>query len=491
MGWRRQNKWTIKLANIFNLLAGNVAVEEDLAVGGDVDITGGITNVETIQFDTTFADGAGEGRLQWDIENQTLSVGMPGGQVNGQLLQEEFLPRAKNVSGSTILNGQLVRITGGAGSNPLIDLADPDSITTVGAIGMATEDIDNNQFGYVTTRGLVRGAETQPIDTSSHIPGTVLFMDDNGTWTNVRPEAPRFSAFIGSVIRQHASLGEIYITIVVVPTLEGLSDTHVLVALEAGMIPIWNTSNLRFEFGGNFSEKSWPFESKVGSTGSVFYGGDYDFFTGNNDFSGAVAFGDANAASAKHFLTVLGANAVDEIVITVTGNSITDAGVRTIGDTDTITIPANAVVDDYFETPKKWLGAISAIVTSGTPKQCNYGFCKYWDNNNSPFTITGFEVEWLGGANDSAPDLELIHHNTAGWTYNVGAEPTHPPVVAQMSVDYDTDKQVISGKKGFYKRADLDTDVAGEASEGTLWKTTNSVNRAFEEGGILMRIKAR
>ncbi len=188
-------------------------------------------------------DGA-EGWIIWDIDNQTISIGMPGGNVNGQAFMEGFLPRAK--ASGDLINGTLVRMIGAEGSNPIIDVADPDSITTVGAIGMTTEDIDNNQFGYVTTRGLVRGDIAQPIDTSSYIPGTVLFMDDDGAWTNIRPDAPRFSAFIGTVIRQHASLGEIYITIVVIPTLIGLSDT-----LDGtpnnGDYYAWVTANSRFE----------------------------------------------------------------------------------------------------------------------------------------------------------------------------------------------------------------------------------------------------
>ncbi len=221
------------------------ATGDDLTLDSDLDIGGGITNVETIQFDTTFADGAAEGRMQWDIENQTFSVGMPGGNVNGQGFMEEFLPRSK--ASGNILNGNMVKIAGAVGSNPIVDVADPDSIATVGAIGMATEDIDNNQFGYITTRGLVRGSETQPIDTSAFPPPTTLFLDDDGKFTDVRPEAPRFSAFIGSVIRQHAKLGEIYVTIVVVPRLRGLSDVYSPTVPNDGDVLKWSAANARWE----------------------------------------------------------------------------------------------------------------------------------------------------------------------------------------------------------------------------------------------------
>lgn len=219
----------------------------DLTLDDDLDIGGDITNVETIQFDLENVTPPAEGKMGWDIENQTVSIGMPGGQVNGQLLQEAFLPRSK--ANDDLVNGTLVRIVGGVGSNPIVDVADPDSIETVGAIGMTTEDIDNNQFGYVTTRGLVRGAEAQPIDTSSHIPGTILFMDDDGGWTNIRPDAPRFSVFIGTVIRQHASLGEIYVTIVAIPRLRGLSDVYSPTVPNDGDVIKWDAANARWKVG--------------------------------------------------------------------------------------------------------------------------------------------------------------------------------------------------------------------------------------------------
>lgn len=212
---------------------------------GNLDIDGHITNVETIQFDTTFEDGAEEGRMQWDIVNQTVSIGMPGGRVNGQLFMEEFLPRVK--ADGNLLNGTLVKLDSGVGDRPVVNVADPDSIATVGAIGMVTEDIDDNQFGYVTTRGLIRGEEEQPIDTSSWGPGTILFLDDDGGFTNVRPDAPRFSSFIGTVWRQHATEGEIYLTIVVVPTLCGLSDFYCPTTPSNNNVPAWDTSNARWQ----------------------------------------------------------------------------------------------------------------------------------------------------------------------------------------------------------------------------------------------------
>jgi hypothetical protein len=56
-----------------------------------------ITGTDYIQFDTTWADGTAEGRLQWNIDDGTLEVGMPGGNVNLQIGQE-LIYRARNTT---------------------------------------------------------------------------------------------------------------------------------------------------------------------------------------------------------------------------------------------------------------------------------------------------------------------------------------------------------------------------------------------------------
>jgi hypothetical protein len=77
-----------------------------------------ITGTDYIQFDTTWADGTAEGRLQWNIDDGTLEVGMPGGNVNLQIGQE-LIYRARNTTGSTIPNGTVVYPNGSQGTKLL------------------------------------------------------------------------------------------------------------------------------------------------------------------------------------------------------------------------------------------------------------------------------------------------------------------------------------------------------------------------------------
>jgi hypothetical protein len=237
------------------------------------------------------------------------------------------------------------------------------------------------------------------------------------------------------------------------------------------------------------TDKSFAFSSPAGTSGIFYAGGFYEFFSGNDDFSpGATSFGTASTAKAAHFFVVLGAITDDELTIRVTGTSITDAGVRTTSDTQDIVIPISTAADTYFETSKKWLGQISIQVQSGTAKDCNYGFCKYWDDRNTNFILSAIEATWLAGATDANIDLGIIHHQATGWTYNVGSTPTPPTAVTSMSADHSTDVQLVNNEHGAWKHTGLSEPIAGGDGEGTIIQITTSANKAFEQGNFIISI---
>lgn len=290
--------------------------------------------------------------------------------------------------------------------------------------------------------------------------------------------------------------------------LEGGSDTNTVTIndgtglhLHGGPYTFGNHDYIMFSYEGGpsewqeifrnaiVSEKSWAFETPVGASGIFWAGGFYDFAAANNDFDPSINFGTVNAAKAAHLAIVLGELSVDEIQITVSGASITDTGTRNGSDTEVITIPDATAADTYYETAKKWLGQVAIETTSGTAKNCNYGFVKYWDNNNNDFRVLGLETTWLSGGNDNAPDIQLLHHKTTGWTYNGGAIPTHPPALASMATDYGADKKTVSGEEGAWKRDNLNTTVDGSGSEGALIEITTTANRAFVLGTFLLRMR--
>lgn len=236
------------------------------------------------------------------------------------------------------------------------------------------------------------------------------------------------------------------------------------------------------------TDKFWSFSSPSGMSGTFYWGGFYKHSGTANDFSGGPSFGTANASYAAHFFVVLGAATVDELTLTVTGTSITDTGVRTASDTENIVIPSGTAVDAYYETSRKWIGAVTITVASGTAKICDFGLAKYWDNHNTDFTVKGLEATWLGGANDTAPDIKLCHHRSTGWTYT-GSGATPPTPLASMAADHGTEKQIVNNEDGAWKRTDLDTLVSGPGSEGILWAVTTTANKAFEAGTLQLVMK--
>ena len=111
-----------------------------------------------------------------------------------------------------------------------------------------------------------------------------------------------------------------------------------------------------------------------------------------------------------------------------------------------------------------------------------------WDNNNSNFRVLGLEATWFaGGSNDL--DIELLHHNDTGWTYNVGAEPTPPTALASIDTDHSTDDNTVNGENGAWKRSDLSTTIEGNDSEGILFKVTTNAARQIEVGNFELQIR--
>ncbi len=237
------------------------------------------------------------------------------------------------------------------------------------------------------------------------------------------------------------------------------------------------------------TEKSWAFRSQDAGSGTNYFGGFYLFNSGNSDFQAQQTLGAANISYAAHVLLVLGENTEDDLTIRITGASITDTGVRAGADTEDIVFTHPALADAYIETEIKWLGQVTIDYISGTAKECNWGFAKYWDNNNKDFRVLGLEATWRGGAGDADPDLQVIHHKATGWTYNAGATPTPPTAIASMKTDHTPDHQIANNAEGAWKRDNLNVVINGSGSEGTIVSMITNQNKTYESGNFILRIR--
>ena len=219
--------------------------------------------------------------------------------------------------------------------------------------------------------------------------------------------------------------------------------------------------------------------------GDHYFQGFYVFSGTNNDFDPSITFGTANNPYAAHFFVVIGAELDDPTyVIQVSGTSITDPGVVTAADTVTMVFDGTEPLNSYKETSIKWLGTVAVELLDGTATQMNYGFVKYWDNNNADFTLRGVNATWMSGQTDASAALHIHHHKATGWTYNLAADATPPGPFGDSNSD-NNNLGTINNEQGAWKRSNYSQAITGDDGEGIILKAhVEAAGKAFEFGTI-------
>ena len=149
-----------------------------------------------------------QGTMSWNTEDETVDLAVSP-DVTYQLGQELGYT-ARNISGATLTNGTVVRVTGASGSKITIDAADATTeVNSSSTFAVVTEDISNNSTGKITTEGLVRG-----LDTSTFTEGVAIWLSTtSGTFTATKPATPNHLVHVGWVVRSHATEGTILVKI--------------------------------------------------------------------------------------------------------------------------------------------------------------------------------------------------------------------------------------------------------------------------------------
>jgi hypothetical protein len=145
-------------------MTGNFIINGDLTVTGNSifnSVTANtISNVDYIDFNISNTVTPQAGRLFFDDENNSMSYNpiTTNNDVTLQIGQESWI-RVLNNTGSQINNGQVVHITGATSGVPTVTLAiaSGDTNTTFHVDGVATHDIADGDYGFITHFGLVRG----------------------------------------------------------------------------------------------------------------------------------------------------------------------------------------------------------------------------------------------------------------------------------------------------------------------------------------------
>jgi hypothetical protein len=209
-----------------------------------------------VEFDQTPTGTAGVGVMRWNDTDGTVDLGLKGGNVTLQVGQEQVL-RVVNKTGADLLESQyravrirLVSEGGAQGQRLAVVLAqgdnDPDSTTT---IGIVTETITNNQEGFITTSGEVRGINTTgSLQGETWADGDILYLSPSvaGGITKVKPTAPDHSLQLGYVVYAHVNNGKIFVKVDNGYEIGELHDVYVPTPSNNDGI-FWNTANLRYQ----------------------------------------------------------------------------------------------------------------------------------------------------------------------------------------------------------------------------------------------------
>lgn len=204
--------------------------------------------IQAIQFDTTpTLPTDATGLTYWDTTNHTLSTVLESGVIlqHGQ----EVHIYGKNTSGSIIHNGDPVSIVAANGSFTAFGTVDITTQAAYAFVGLATQDIAINGFGYVTKIGVVRDIDTSALDE-----GKPVYIAPGGTLTKTYPTVPNYVINVGVCEYKHAQHGRINVIPLIVPKLSDLSDIDGTPLATTGQIAVWNNTGKYFDFNYNITD---------------------------------------------------------------------------------------------------------------------------------------------------------------------------------------------------------------------------------------------
>ena len=170
-------------------------------------------NTRTPSFDSIkLNSGTGtSGTATWNNTEYTYDIVL-NPNVTLQVGQEDLV-YCKNNSASVIANGRPVMASGtnGNSGNILVDLHDGTKANARRIVGIATEDLTANGYGFVTRNGKVRGINTTGSQYGeTWVNGDILYVKATGNLTNIEPADTALKMPIAFVIHAHTK-GTLYI----------------------------------------------------------------------------------------------------------------------------------------------------------------------------------------------------------------------------------------------------------------------------------------
>ena len=231
------------------------------------------------------------GTMSWNNTDGTADLKLKGGNVTLQVGQEQ-VTRVVNKTGDDLLeaNYQAVYISGAQGQRLKVDLAlAVTDGTSAGTLGLVTEDIDNNQEGFITSSGLVNEIDTTgDLQGETWADGDILYLSPlvAGNITNVKPLAPEHTVIMGFVVYAHAIHGKIYVKVDNGYEIEELHDVQVIDRTDTDILQ-WYEDDLVW--------RNIQFATALDNAGGIIGLGDINYvprFDGTNSISNSLIFDD-------------------------------------------------------------------------------------------------------------------------------------------------------------------------------------------------------
>jgi len=426
----------------FNEVSG-LTVNGTLDVTGDINVTGttfytNITGtsigVDYIDFNNTLSPlpADQEGRIYWDEDNGSLSLGMHGGQVVQQIGLEQYY-YVKNQSGATIDNGRVVRAAGTLGSSGRIlgeyMIADG-TIPAKFTLGIATEDIVNGDDGYVTEFGLVRGINTTgSLYGESWSGGTILYVSPTipGGLTSVEPQAPNLKIEMAIVIDAKNN-GSIFVRPNRYPHIYDLQEVNYTGGSENNLdILQWNGSNLTWDKTNTPSFSGLTVYNNINHFGNYILDGNISQ-TGNYNVTGnTTQIGDTTTNGT---VDIIGSGT--GCTLSVTGKTCLDGNLEITGDVNVI---GNLTYDGNLIITGATIITSGLTVTSGlTTDTLNI--------SNTP-TENNDLIQILG-RNSSTGDVEYRDVKTIGNNITIVTGSTYSATTTDDVIGIDSSTNTVT-----------------------------------------------
>jgi hypothetical protein len=393
------------------LTGGPITTTGTITLGGAITsataMTGAIQTPTFIDFATGATVTPAVGRLTWDPTYGTLQFGCVGGNVNLQIGQE-LNQYVLNNSGSNYLNGQIVRITGASGNRPVVTLAQADTKAhCIGTLGMLTENINNNQQGFVTTYGIVHD-----VDTGSFADGDTLYLSATsaGGYTNVQPASPNQVVIIGYVIRAHHTVGQILVTVQQASDLTDMSDVQITSPTN-GQLLTYNSTAGYWQNSNPATSGTVTSVATSGSVNGITLTGGPITSTGTITLGGTLS-GIGNSQLTNSSITVNGTSIALGASGTVTAAAGTLTGTTLNSTVVSSSLTSVGTITSGWFTPQT---QASSVATSTTVN---------WANKDvTTLTLTGnTAITNSGAVNGQKMILQLVQGGSGSYTVTFTSE---------------------------------------------------------------------